>query len=97
MRENLEFAEIGNGRFEQEVGVVNGNLGFSGVNLGGQIGYSAQSGPLVIGVEADGDWVKFPSSTVTSDWSYENSPPMNDLNSFVVRLAPTSNDPLNPL
>src|SRR5665811_1191671 len=39
------------------VGVDSGNFNTSGGLVGGQLGYNWQTGPVVLGIETDADWM----------------------------------------
>jgi outer membrane immunogenic protein len=45
------------------VGANSGNFGTSGGLVGGQLGYNWQTGPFVLGVETDADWLNAKGST----------------------------------
>src|ERR1039457_79962 len=45
------------------VGADSGNFNTSGGVVGGQLGYNWQMGPVVLGIETDGDWIGVKGST----------------------------------
>src|ERR1039458_324896 len=49
------------------VGVDSGNFNTSGGLVGGQLGYNWQTGPVVLGIETDADWMSVKGGQ--SGWS----------------------------
>ena len=48
------------------VGADSGNFNTSGGLVGGQLGYNWQTGPVVLGIETDADWMSVKGSTAGS-------------------------------
>ncbi|MGB9208754.1 MAG: hypothetical protein WCB78_11665, partial [Pseudolabrys sp.] len=45
------------------VGTDSGNFNISGGLVGGQLGYNWQTGPVVLGIETDADWMSVKGNT----------------------------------